>query len=162
MTKLYYGVGSFTHMVDCVEKAVSVFGGDEEHERLLLGTACTETDLATFGDVHPDKWGVSVVQFDQIRFDDVITRTRKKHRELFFKHYKIRLGSLKLHAISRNPEVAFALCRLAYILIPEAVPKNIRGQAEYWKTHWNTHHANAKGTPESYMADWANFMPRWI
>lgn len=162
MKDLHYGVGSITHLIECVAKAVKVFGGGEEHEQLLLGTACTETDLGTFKDFNPEKLGVSIVQFDKIRFDDVIARTRRKHRQLFFDNYGCRLDSLKLEDIAYNPEIAFALCRLAYILIPEPVPKNITGQAHYWKDHWNTHHPNAKGTPESYLADWASFMPSWI
>ena len=155
--KLYYGALSINHIHESAEKAVRVFGGMKEHVALLLGTCCTETDFCTFDDIHPDKWGVSCVQFDNVRFEDVQRRTRGHNRRKFYEAYHIELRDLMLKDIARNPELAFAMCRLAYILIPEKIPTTVSKQAIYWKKYWNTFHPNAKGSTASYLNDWRHF-----
>lgn len=162
MKTLYYGVTSVEHLFGCAAKAVHVFGGEIQHIQLLMGTVCTETDLCTFRDSHPDKWGVGCPQFDSIRFYDVIKRTRKDNRHKFYRAYGVRLADLVLSDIARNPEIAMAMCRLAYILIPALIPKSRAEQAQYWKTHWNTYAINAKGNVECYLKDWRSFMPNWV
>ena len=161
-TKLYYGAKSFDHIVEEAQRAVDTFGGTESTRNLLLGTCCTETDFCTFRDRHPDKLGVSAVQFDAIRFNDVVSRTRKHNRIKFFDEYGVRLADLKLADLACDLAIAFALCRLAYILIPESIPSSVVNQAGYWKKYWNTYHPNAKGTVDSYLQDWQNFMPVFV
>lgn len=156
--KIYYGLNSRQDIFRAAARAVRTFGGDDDVFKLLIGTCCTETDLGTFRDRHPDKAGVSLVQFDDIRFTDLQSRTRRSNLTKFYKEYGVHLRDLELSDLANEPYIAMACCRLAYILVPESVPSTLEGQAQYWKTYWNTYHPNAKGTPESYLEDWDVFL----
>lgn len=156
---LYYGLKCKSEIVHAAERAIDVFGGDNNILRLMIGTACTETDCGTFKDAHPTKIGVSVVQFDEIRFNDVKRRTRPRNIAKFEARYNIVFSDLKLSDIAYNTDLAMAMCRLAYILIPDLVPSDLKGQARYWKDYWNSHAKNAKGSVESYLEDWENHKP---
>jgi hypothetical protein len=48
--------------------------------------------------------------------------------------------------------LAVLFARLHYIKFPEAVPRTVSGQAEYWKRYYNT--VLGKGTPEKYLKHW--------
>ena len=115
--------------------------------------------MGTFKDKHPEKLGVGLNQFDLIRFKDLQTRTRRDNANVFYKEYGVSLIDLELEDLAYDPYLSMACCRLAYILIPEAIPEDVEGQAEYWKTHWNTYAKNAKGTPDEYLRDWFNHNP---
>ena len=156
--KLYYGLTSRYDVFKASQRAVSVFGGNTDVVNMLLGTACAESHLGTHPDRHPTKLGVSLVQIDQIRFDDTIARTRVDNRNKFKANYGVSLNDLKLEDLAYNPFLAMAFARLIYILIPEKIPSDIEGQAQYWKTYWNTYADNAAGTVEKYIEDWHTHM----
>lgn len=48
-----------------------------------------------------------------------------------------------------NPAYATAAARLQYYRKKGDIPDTLEGQAEYWKTHWNTIHG--KGTVQEYV-----------
>jgi hypothetical protein len=47
---------------------------------------------------------------------------------------------------------AVLMARIHYYRFPEAIPADLRGQAEYWKRRYNT--TAGKGTPDKYITDW--------
>jgi hypothetical protein len=49
--------------------------------------------------------------------------------------------------------LACLMARLHYVRFAEAVPRDLQGQAAYWKKYYNT--VAGKGTPKKYMNDWA-------
>ena len=51
----------------------------------------------------------------------------------------------------REPMVGALLTRMKLGTIPKKIPKDLEGQAKYWKDHWNTHAKNAKGKPEDFI-----------
>lgn len=160
MKEYYYGVYNEAHLIGCIKKAVHVFGGGNKAIKLLAGTACAETDFATFPDVHPEKLGVGVTQFDQIGFDDVIKRTRPKNVRKFHANYNYDWSTLTLDKLAYDPELALAITRLKYMLVPESLPTTVEGMAKYWKRYYNTYAANAKGTPEKFLEDFRAHCPK--
>lgn len=157
MSELYYGVKSEAHLIGAIKKAVRIFGGGNKAIKLVAGTCCVETDFAKFPDRHPEKLGVGVTQFDQIGFDDLLDRTRPKHIRKFEKHYQVDWNSLKLEDLAYDPDLACALTRLKYMLVPYPIPTSVTGQAKYWKRHYNT--SAGKGTPEKYLLDFDEHCP---
>ena len=49
-----------------------------------------------------------------------------------------------------NPLIGAALARLGLANVPESIPSDLKGQAQYWKDHWNTE--SGKGTPEHFIS----------
>lgn len=157
--KVYYGLKNQNEIMAAAARATRTFGGDDAVFCLLVGTACTETDMGTFRDRHPDKLGVGLNQFDEIRFTDLQARTRRTNAAKFRKEYGVELRDLVLEDLANDPYLSMACCRLAYILVPEPIPNSLTGQAAYWKKYWNTYAENAAGTARSYINDWLTFIP---
>lgn len=51
--------------------------------------------------------------------------------------------------LAYNDELAILFCRLRYRVDPRPIPKDLNGQAQYWKDIYNTKHG--KGTVEEYI-----------
>ena len=66
-------------------------------------------------------------------------------------------GNLEFEQITHDDGYAALMARLKYVRVPAALPVagNLRGQAEYWKTYYNTH--LGKGTPAEYVASWKTY-----
>jgi len=155
----FYGVRDEEHLVNTTRRVVHVFGGGLNAMRLCLGTIATETDFAQFADRHPEKLGVGVAQCDRIRLIDT-----KQHIRAHDKKALLNLGydidTIKLSDLAYDPVLAISIMRIAYKRIPAAIPETLEGIAHYWKDHYNSHHPNAKGTPEKFIEDWFNFVPQ--
>ncbi|AUR84135.1 hypothetical protein NVP1049O_26 [Vibrio phage 1.049.O._10N.286.54.B5] len=154
-----YGIENKQEAVVIAKKVVSIFGGGHKTVMLMLEFAATETHLGTYPDRHPEKWGVGLTQFDQIRFDDVVNRTRGRNRRLLKQFFGYDLNSIKLADLADDALLAFCMTRLALKLVPESNPTTVSGRAHFWKKWWNTYHPNAKGTIEEYLDDVENHMP---
>lgn len=57
-----------------------------------------------------------------------------------------------------NLYYATAMARVHYLRDPRPIPKDLEGQAEYWKRVYNTH--LGKGTPEKYIVSWHKYVER--
>jgi hypothetical protein len=57
-----------------------------------------------------------------------------------------------MRLIHDDDRFAVLMARLHYFRFAQPVPLDTRGQAEYWKTYYNTR--LGKGTPDKYLADW--------
>lgn len=157
MAKMYYGAKSTDDILRAAKRAVRTFGGDERTVMLLVGTCAVETDMCTFPDRHPNKLGVGGTQFDMIGFKDTIQRTRLHNRDAFYYEYGKPISKLKLKDLAEDIDLAMALTRLKYILVPSKIPHTMTGLARYWKKHYNTD--AGKGTVEKFLEDWDNFAP---
>lgn len=153
-----YGIKNKQEAVVIAKKVVSIFGGGHKTTMMMLEFAATETHLGEYPDSHPEKWGVGLTQFDQIRFDDVVQRTRSRNRKMLKQHFGYDLHDIKLADLADDAVLAFCMTRLALKLIPEHNPTTLIGRARFWKKYWNTYHPNAKGTIEGYWDDVENHM----
>jgi len=57
-----------------------------------------------------------------------------------------------------NLRYAVAMCRIHYYRQPGAIPKDIQGQAEYWKKYYNT--PKGKGTADDYIYNYGRYAIR--
>lgn len=147
--KLHYGLNSKEEITTLSRKVVSVLGGGFATERALIEVAATETNSGTFPDSHPEKLGVGLTQFDQIGFDDVQKRTRRKDKDRVLQMLGYDIDRLVLADLAYNPLLALVFTRLKYKLIPAEIPETLEGRAKYWKQHYNT--ALGKGSVEEYL-----------
>lgn len=146
----YYGISSLEHIKLLVGEVVNLLGGNKHTIKQMLGTAAAETHCATYPDDNPDKLGVSLYQFDQIRIDDLHLNSRE-HFAIVKDLWGYDLATIKLSDLAYDPLLATICCRLAYKRIPEAIPSTLAGQATYWKKYWNTYSENAAGTVGHYL-----------
>lgn len=55
-----------------------------------------------------------------------------------------------------NLKYSIAMCRVFYLRRPEPIPKDLVGQAEYYKLHYNTN--RGKATVEEYIKNYRRFV----
>ena len=60
---------------------------------------------------------------------------------------------------ANDPLVNAFLTRLALTSVPEAVPSNIYGQADYWKDHWNK---SGAGQPHEFVKMMSEYRPHYF
>ena len=120
--------------------------------------AATESNYG--GDKLGD-YSFSAFQLDPIRYKDIQQRGTKgaaKDRiDVANTFLREKLGredfdlmNLDLVNEDHNPYIGATLARLGLASVPDAIPGDLEGQANYWKKHWNTE--AGKGTPEHFMS----------
>ena len=136
--------------------------------QFMKNVAATESNLGS------DKLGdysFSPFQIDDIRYKDIVQRAgenpgSKAHdRAMMVNEYlqgalnrpDFDIFNLNLQEEGHNPLIGAALTRLGLANVPESIPGDLEGQANYWKTHWNTE-AGA-GTPEHFMEQVGHHYP---
>jgi hypothetical protein len=60
------------------------------------------------------------------------------------------------HEMIGNLYYATAMCRIHYLRVPEPIPDYLGGQAQYWKTHYNSE--KGAGTVQQYMNNWNRYV----
>ncbi|WP_416305192.1 hypothetical protein [Neptunicella sp. SCSIO 80796] len=146
----YYGLKSRDHAItlaDVVAHRLG-YGINGFAARLLLETACAETQLGTYPDSTPNS-GHGLCQFDQIGFDDVKARTRQADISTIKLFFDVDITQCSIEQLDNNPLLSFIFCRLKYKLIPNEIPDYLLGRAKYWKYHYNTW--AGKGTVSHYL-----------
>ncbi len=119
-------------------------------ERLLLGTALTESGLRHLHQVRGPARGLYQVEPATLR--DLYTNWLPRHSKLS--------EGLRLFTVPRcayedqliwNLAYATAIARLIYYRRPEPLPRadDLPALAEYWKAHFNT--AAGKGAPADFI-----------
>ena len=66
-------------------------------------------------------------------------------------------GNIGEHA--NDPLVNAFLTRLALTSVPQAVPDNMYGQADYWKDHWNK---SGAGNPNEFVKMMSEYRPHYF
>ena len=116
---------------------------------LLIETAKAETGAGTIRDRTPNKYGVGLMQFDRVGFDNVRLKAMHKWRDKVLRELHIDMKLVEYEHLIYNPLLSVLWARLYYLLIPEPIPKTIEERARYWKKYYNTE--AGKGTPEHYL-----------
>jgi len=118
--------------------------------RLLLGTAIAESGLSHLKQIHGPALGL--YQIEPATHEDLY--------ENFLAYREPRRRELRAFTVPNRPVAdqliwnlayATAVARLIYYRRPEPLPPadDLRGQAEYWKAHYNT--SAGKGTVKHYI-----------
>lgn len=115
---------------------------------LLLGTAAQESNFAFIRQVGGGPalglWQMEPATHDDIALNYLSFRPELRDRIL------AATGACSIdsaHLIS-NLAYACAFARLHYYRVPSAIPETLDGQADYWKSHYNTY--LGAGTVEEY------------
>ena len=147
---LHYGLVNEKEFYLIVDEIVEVLGNgkNESVADLLIETARAETMLGKAEDRTPLMYGVGIMQFDEIGFNDVKERSAK-HRDLIKNNLNIDINLVKFEWLAYNPFLSVLWARLKYKLIPEEVPSDIYARAKYWKRYYNTF--KGKGTITHYL-----------
>lgn len=150
MSQLYYGVLCNSQIFNTCHKVCRQLGMGKHKKapELLLETIAAETQMGTYPDTTKNS-GHGLTQFDQIGFDDVVTRTRNKDKEIVKRIFGYDLDEIAIRDLDENPELAIIMCRLKYKLRPEPIPEDVVSRAAYWKRFYNS--SEGKGTIEHYL-----------
>tara|TARA_R100000278_G_scaffold42072_1_gene37097 strand:- start:1391 stop:1939 length:549 start_codon:yes stop_codon:yes gene_type:complete len=131
--------------------------GYDDVGQFMRNVAATESNLGTdrLGDY---SFGAS--QIDPIRYKDIVQRATGKEGakrvKIANEYLQKKLNrpdfdilNLNLLKENHNPYISAALTRMGLLNIPSKVPKDLEGQADYWKRNWNT--MEGEGTRKHFI-----------
>ena len=117
-------------------------GSNENADLLIAETIKSETQNAEAVDYSTD-YGEGLGQFDKSTFVDVISRISIEKKQQVFKYFLIDLDTVKYEDLRRSPLLSVVLIRLKYLLIPAAIPVDLKERYNYYKVHYNSIHGKA-------------------
>lgn len=124
-----------------------------EAENLIAGTIAQESRMGEF--IHQINGpALGICQMEPETHKDIMNHY-VAYRPVIQESLKSVSRSNKAEDMIHDLRYAIAMCRLHYYRIPEKIPSNIKGQAEYWKEHYNT--AKGKGTVEEYCFNYSRY-----
>lgn len=130
----------------------------EAAEKLLLGTACQESQCGRWLRQIGEGPAVGIYQMEPATHDD-IWNNFLDHRQAIARKVKLTVCGLAPSAeqMAGNLIYATAMCRVHYLRVPDAIPPTLAEQAVYWKRFYNTE--LGKGRVEDYIKSWDRFIP---
>ena len=144
-----------------IRPVLELIGGraDKSVEDLLLGTAAQESQLGYY---------LKQIDGPALGIYQIESETHKSVWDNYLAYRpdlasKIRsLASQKWFLEDPDRELVFnlayatAIARLVYLPVPKAIPNTTRGQAEYWKKHYNTH--KGRGSVDEYLMNYYRYV----
>ncbi len=119
-------------------------------ERLLLGTAITESEL-TWLRQHGDGPARGVYQIEPATHDDIWANYLAYRDQLASRVAQLAGERPRHDQLAWNLGYATTIARLVYYRRPEPLPHadDLAGLARYWKVHFNSH--LGAGAPEDFL-----------
>ena len=74
----------------------------------------------------------------------------------FIQEYRSQQASEALKELIENDILSTCIARVHYLRRKEAIPKDLEGQARYWKQYYNT--PKGKGTVEEYIRNYKKYV----
>lgn len=128
-----------------------------EAVELLLGTWAQESAGGKYTKQLGGGPALSAWQIERPTFADTINRCKLVHRKILADTAGVGfISDVDFPKIERNHKLACQVARLKYFLCPEAIPKDLIGQAEYYKKYYNT--VFGKATPEQYIINYNRYV----
>lgn len=122
----------------------------KEAEDLLYGTACKESNCGEYISQYPAGPAKGIFQMEPATANDIYNNYLKYKPDLKARVDALRCDGLTLEEnLMGNLYYAAAMCRVHYLRQPGAIPKDLQGQAEYWKKYYNT--SGGKGMAAEYV-----------
>ena len=132
----------------------------ENSERLILGTACKESECGMYLRQLGGGPGIGIYQMEPNTFNDIWTNYLDYRYDLRAKVLKwvfdFGLDDNSAYEMAGNLYYATAMCRVHYLRVPEPIPNYLAGQATYWKKYYNTE--KGAGTTVQYLNAWNRFI----
>lgn len=133
----------------------------EPAERLVLGTACQESECGRWLKQLGGGPAVGIFQMEPATHDDLFLNFLKHRTALREKVWRyVEPDHEDANEMVGNLFYATAMCRVHYLRVPEPIPEDLNGQAKYWKRTYNTY--KGKGTVEKYIQNWQRFVPAGV
>lgn len=124
----------------------------EPAERLILGTACQESECGRYL-VQIGGPALSIYQIEPTTHLDIHINFLAYRDDL---HDKIAKYGNNPEDMITNLAYATAICRVHYLRVPAPIPDTLAGQAQYWKSHYNSD--KGAGTVYQYLNAWDRFV----
>ncbi len=127
--------------------------GGAAAEELLLGTAIQESDLVHRRQLSGGP-GLGLYQMEPRTHNDIWANFLKYDPALAENISAFLTSGNKLWNLQHNDAYATAMARMQYLRVTDGLPAagNLTGQANYWKTHYNT--IKGGGTESQYVRKW--------
>lgn len=147
---MYYGLIKKSHFEDMVMAVCDCLGHGKNKAayNLIIETANTETNMGKTKDRSISN-GHGITQIDEICYIDILSRTKSADIEKIKECFDIDIELTTFNDLRYNPLLSAIFTRLKYKFVPEEIPSNKKGRAEYWKMYYNT--LAGKGTTEHYL-----------
>lgn len=119
-------------------------------ESLVFGTACVESNCGEWLRQNPNGPALGIFQMEMKTYNDIMKNYLNYRPDLKAKVLALFCeGMTAEENLICNLMFAAAMCRVHYLRFPAVIPSTIEGQAEHWKTFYNT--VKGKGTPKKFI-----------
>ena len=147
--KIYgiFGVDDIKSIARKISDEYSLGANKEALYKLLTEIAVVETNAGrAVMDINRN-YGRSIMQFDKVGYNEALRqRARVNNRDF---ESEVKQGYMS-DTLQKNPAFAMYLARMYFLKVNRAIPNDLNGRANYWKTYYNTY--LGAGTPEKYIA----------
>ena len=146
------------HVIRPTLKSIDLWS--DEAERLLLGTACKESECGRWLVQLGGGPALGIYQMEPATEIDCWNSYIQHRPELARKinYWRGRYGNgFGPDELVWNLHYATAMCRVKYLQAPEKIADTLEGQAQLWKLRYNT--PLGAGTVDEYIAAWRRFIP---
>jgi len=115
---------------------------------MILGTAAQESSFGHY--LHQLEPGPGLGAFS------IEPETFRWLREHFLHRWPDRLTDAKAEQLEWDLRLGIFICRLRYLVIEEAIPRDLAGMASYWKRYYNT--SKGRGTVQEFTGNYMRFI----
>jgi hypothetical protein len=123
--------------------------------RMVLGTACQESECGRWIHQLGDGPARGIYQMEPDTADDIVTNYLNFHQNLKDKVFRYKITD-NWDELEWNLKLSTMMCRVHYYRVSEALPTYLAGQANYWKKYYNTF--LGAGDIMDYMRAWNRFI----
>jgi len=123
---------------------------------LVLGTACVESQCGEYIRQLGNAPALGIFQIELATYKDLMQNYLAYRPGLKAKLMALYCeGMTAAENLTCNLMFQAAVCRLLYYRMPQVIPSDLAGMAEYWKKYYNTN--KGKGTPEKFIAAYKRY-----
>jgi len=125
---------------------------------LLLGTAAQES---AFGKYYRQKGSgpaLGIYQIEPDTHDSIVDNFIAYRIELIGKIQDMGYADFDAARLKYDVQYATIFARLKYWPIPYAIPNDVSGLADYWKTHYNT--INGRGKESEFIDNYHKYVKK--
>jgi len=123
----------------------------KEASELVYGTIIQESKRGTYikqvsNNFDPDKHALGIAQIEKKTFNWL--------KNIFISRFP-KILWIEFEDLEYDLKASIIFCRLRYLVDSQPIPKDLEGQAEYWKRIYNSY--KGKGTPEQYINNYIKY-----
>ncbi|MER2493379.1 hypothetical protein [Catenovulum sediminis] len=158
-----YGLVDATHAESVAVAVCNVlgYGSNNNAHVLILETAAQETQLGHYLDHTWRSAGMGLTQVDFSTFNWLQNEKFERYQAKVKHAFGVDLMQVQWEELDQSPLLAFIVCRIRYLVVPNPIPTSVNWRARYWKQHYNTQ--AGKGKPDEYIENakrYAHYIPQ--